>query len=212
MGENLSSERFPPIKAANCIINTGLTVSVGGRIDCVEAFEEFFGVFSVGFLEALIVFTNVLEVGVEVSFLVSLDNDAGDIGTVVGDTFEVCENVLEDIAEFDSTFVVLEAADMAVFEFGGEVIDDFFEWFYHTCNGEVVGSVSFKGFGDIFGNSVGEYLYLGAAFLGEHDAFIVAFLSGFYEVYGVVGNSLEVADAVHHFSDSAAVSTGDAAL
>ena len=80
-------------------------------------------------------------------------------------TFEVCEDILEDISQLNCTLVVLETAYMAVFELCAEVVHNFLERLDLMSNAQVVVLVGVESTVDILADSVRDDLYLADTFV-----------------------------------------------
>ena len=73
-----------------------------------------------------------------IGFFIGFDKTARDIGAVIGNSLQIRQHVLEDIAEFNGAFVVLQTAYMAIFQFCAEIIDNFFKRFDLMSDCEIV--------------------------------------------------------------------------
>ena len=74
----------------------------------------------------------------DILLFVDFDQHAGNVGTMVGNAFDVGEQILIDVAQFHGAFFVLQPLDVAVFQFQIQGVDHFFQRLYLVCNGEVV--------------------------------------------------------------------------
>ena len=60
---------------------------------------------------------------------VDLADADGNVGAVVGNSFKVCEEILENITQFHSASSFLQPFDVFLFHSHIERINDFFHWF-----------------------------------------------------------------------------------
>ena len=95
-------------------------------------------IFVIGFLKGLIGFFQFIQILMDILLFVDLNENTGDIGAVVGNAFDVCQQILVNIAQFHGAFFVLQPLDVAVFQFQVQCVDDFFQRFDLVRNGEVI--------------------------------------------------------------------------
>ena len=95
-----------------------------------QSAEIFLCILTIFCSELLVVLLDIVEISMEIGLFVCLDKTACDIGAVVGNTLQICEDILEDISQLNCTLVVLETADMAVFELCAEVVHHFLKRLY----------------------------------------------------------------------------------
>ena len=77
----------------------------------------------VGFLKGFIVFFQLEQIFVDILLFVDFDQHTGNVGTMVGNAFDIGEQILIDLAQFHGAFFVLQPLDVAVFQFQIQGVD-----------------------------------------------------------------------------------------
>ena len=91
----------------------------------------------------------------DIGLFVSFDKAAGDVGAVVGNSLQVSEYILEDVAQLHCTLVVLQAADMAVLQLCAQVVHHLFKRLHLVSDAQVIGDIGVEGTLDILLYGVG---------------------------------------------------------
>ena len=125
-----------------------------------------------------------------------LDDSDGDIRAMVGDSFEVCEDIRKNESHFNRASTALETSDMAGLDLRGKRVDDLFERLDLFSELEVIFDVGFFGSCEYLIDSRHKHTKLGLSLFGKENTFTVEFLSDLNDINGMVAEAFEVSDCV----------------
>ena len=121
-----------------------------------------------------------------------VNNTSCDIGTMVGNTLKIRQNIRPDKAHFNSALAVSHTLDMVSSQSLLYVVYNLLKRLNTARLFNIIVNeglnCKLKDFADRRGNNR-KFI---CRFLGENQLFIPQLLSGFNEIYGVVGNSFKI--------------------
>lgn len=92
----------------------------------------------IGLLKFLIILLEFVQILVNVLLLIDLDQNAGNVGTVIGNPLDVGQQILIDVTQLYGAGIVLQTLDVTVLQLHIQRIYHFFQRFYLMCNGKVI--------------------------------------------------------------------------